>query len=368
MEKLEKSGGGGAAASAGGSYLNHVPPFPMVKAWVQEKRSTWQEKGPVPQLFVMWSIQQNDLVPIDKWLRDVAEKGAQYGLEILSVASPNDVDAIGAYLKVHKFPGAVAIDRREKPGIGDTFTAYSVQRFNLPRVILLDIDGKVVWEGDPGFKAGETYEAGSESFLDTPLAELVEKRKLKELTAWLSAWRETGAPALAKGDLAGSYELLKQSKEFTTGILPVVDDAQKKLASLENAFANLRETAASFVEDEAQPAFKHLLDYAPVMKKSIDKNTRFALQSTLDCKSTKDWATALTICERLKNHVKPADKTKIAQELMTKLPNLTGRFPRELASDLAPLVEQNDLAALQRLATDAPERPQQWVIHEYLRW
>jgi hypothetical protein len=124
------------------------------------------------------SAQSTRFKAFRRWLFTLAEKGAEYGLEIVSVASPNDVDAIGAYLKAHKFPGSVAIDRRDKPGVGDTFTAYAVQRFNLPRVILLDIDGKVAWEGDPGFKAGETYDAGSESFLDTPLETLRERRAL----------------------------------------------------------------------------------------------------------------------------------------------------------------------------------------------
>jgi hypothetical protein len=287
---------------------------------------------------------------------------------VLSVASPNDADALAAYLKAHTFPGAVAIDRRDKPGIGDTFTAYAVHRFNLPRVILLDIDGKVAWEGDPGFKAGETYDAGSESFLDTPLAELVEKRKLKELSAWLTAWREKAAPALAAGDLASSYELLKQSKNFATGILPAVDDAQKKLASLENAFANLKDTAAAMVQDEAEPALQCLLNYAPVMKKTVEKNTRFALQATLDCKSTTDWATAVAQCERVKNRAKPDDKTKVAQEVLTKLGTLKGRFPREIAADMAPILEKNDLAALQQLVTEAPQRPQRWLVGQYLRW
>jgi tetratricopeptide (TPR) repeat protein len=368
MEKLEKSSDGNVAVSIGGSFLNHVPPFPIVKSWVQGKRSSWEEKGPVPQLLVFWSIQQNDLIPIEKWLGGLAQKNADSRLEIVSVVSPNDADAIAAYLQAHKFPGAVAVDRREKQGIGDTFTAYSLNRFNLPRVILLDIDAKVAWEGDPGFKMGEAHDEASESFLDTPLTELVEKRHLKELSAWLVAWREKGAPALATGDLGGAYELMKQAKGLPSGLIPEIDDAQKKLASLESAFANLKDTAAAFAQDEAEPAFQCLLNYAPVMKHAIDKNTRMALQPTLDAKAAKDWNLALVAVERAKNHPKPEEKVKFTEELTARLEKLSGRFPRELLADVQPALANNDLAALQQLFTDAPQRPQKWLVGEYLRW
>jgi hypothetical protein len=308
----------------------------------------------VPQLLVRWSIQQNDLVPIDQWLGSVAEKNAQYGLEIVSVASPNDADTIGAYLKAHKFPGAVAIDRRDKPGIGDTFGVYAIQRFNLPRLILLDVDGKVAWEGDPGFKAGEAHGADGESFLDTPLSELVEKRNLKALRGWLSSWRETGAPAVAAGDIAGALEILKQSKTFTTGLLPEIDEAQKKIDALEGAFANWKDTAAAFAQDEAEPALRCVMDLAPVMKKPIDKNTRMSLQPMLECKNTGQWNLALGYVEKVKMH--------------PKLGKLSGRFPRDLAAEVEPIVASNDLVALQKLLADAPQLPQQWFVHEYLRW
>jgi Tfp pilus assembly protein PilF len=368
MEKLEKSTDGGAAVLAGGSYLNHPPPFPLVKSWVQGSRTNWQEKGPVPQLLVMWSIQQNDLIAIDKWLSGVAEKNAEYGLEIVSVVSPNDGDAIGAYLKAHKFPGAVALDRRDKPGVGDTFAMYAIQRFNLPRVLLIDIDGKVAWEGDPGFKSGETYAADSESYLDTPLAELIEKRRLKELAPWLAAWRDKGSAAVAAGDVAGALDVLKQAKGFAPGMLPAIDEAQKKLDSLEGAFTSLKDTAAAFAQDEAEPAIRVVLDLAPVLKKNVDKNTRFALQPTLESKNVGQWNLALTQVDKVKNHPKPAEKQQLAQELLTKLAKLSGRFPRELAADLTPAVEQNDLETLQKLLLEAPQRPQAWFVHEYLRW
>ena len=42
-----------------------------------------------------------------------------------------------------------------------------------PELILLDVDGRVAWEGDPGFRVGETWQPGQPSYLDDPLDELV---------------------------------------------------------------------------------------------------------------------------------------------------------------------------------------------------
>ena len=35
-------------------------------------------------------------------------------------------------------------------------------KFLLPRLLLLDIDEKVVWEGSPGFDAGQPWKPGDE--------------------------------------------------------------------------------------------------------------------------------------------------------------------------------------------------------------
>ncbi|MEO2236981.1 MAG: hypothetical protein ABGW95_01880, partial [Candidatus Poseidoniia archaeon] len=49
--RLEKIRGDGSGP-VDGSYLGLVPPWPNVERWVQGKRSSWSERGPVPQLLV----------------------------------------------------------------------------------------------------------------------------------------------------------------------------------------------------------------------------------------------------------------------------------------------------------------------------
>jgi tetratricopeptide (TPR) repeat protein len=364
MEKMEEHGG----MPPGGSYLGHLPPFPVVEKWVQGERKGWKEKGPVPQLLVLWSIEQNDLVRVDEWLRALADQHSKVGLEIVAIVSANNSATIEAYLKEHPMPGSVAIDKREKPGLGETFERYSIDQVNLPRLILLDIAAKVVWEGDPGFTSGEPWVSGHPSFLDAPLAELIEKDKLEALRAWLVQWKAIGAQAIAKGDLATALPLMREARSLPEGCVAAIDEARNKLAALEAALDALPTTASSFAREGVDPALPVLTDFAKVLKKPIDRNAQAALAQVRDGKPSQDWAEALKRCDRIARAAKREDKLALAQELLARLATMEGRFPKELAADLAPAVEPADFARLQEIVTRGPDRPRRWLIGEYLRW
>ena len=171
MEALAAAGGESGGSTAVDSFLGVEPPWPKVSRWAQGERASWDEVGPVPQLLVFFSREQNTLVPIDEWLVDLADRTSAYGLEIVAICSPNDDGDIDAYLGEHPLPGSVGVDNRDEGtfGIGDTFTKYAIDRWGMPRLILIDIDGRVVWEGDPGFVAGEPYDPDLDSFLADPL-------------------------------------------------------------------------------------------------------------------------------------------------------------------------------------------------------
>jgi tetratricopeptide (TPR) repeat protein len=364
MEKIEANAG----PPPGGSYLGRVPPFPYVEKWVQGSRKDWKEKGPVPQLLVLWSIQQNDLVRIDEWLRDLADKRASIGLEIVAIASPNDSENLAGYLASHPMPGAVGVDKREKQGIGDTFEQFSIEKFNLPRLILIDIDGKVAWEGDPGFTRGEPWEAGRESYFDTPLSDLVEKDQLEALGAWLAKWKATGADAVAKGNVEAAVPILREAKTLPEGRVPAVDDARRKLAAIESALDGLSATVADFVHDGVDPALPLLADMGKAMKKTLDRNGLAALAKTRDGKANKEWAEVLQRCERVVKFAKKEDKLAQAQDLVQRLGAMEGKFPKDLLADFSPALEQSDVPKMVEIASKAPERPRQWLLREYLRW
>ena len=360
MAKLRRSG-----EAVGGSYQGLVPPFPKVARWVQAPRTSWEEKPLTLQLLVLWSIDQNELIPLHDWLTALDQKYASKGLTIVSIASPNDAGAIDAYLKDHRFPGSVAVDDRPTTGMGETHTAYFTSRFHLPRLLLLDVDRKVVWEGDPGFKINVPWKAGDESFLDAPLAECVERRKLDTLAAWQASWTSGGAQALAEGDFARAFPAMIAAKELDGALLPLAYDAQRKLAALEALFTDPEATAAKLDKMGRGGALRTLLEWSRVLTtgKEPDKRTPAKFKNYLENAGASGWERALKLAET--NAPKLASKPELLAETITKLGAMKGAFPAELAADLQ--AAGTDLSAAARILTDAPRRAPRWLA-TWLGW
>ncbi len=364
LEEIRAQTGG----SVGGSFLGMVPPFPGVEQWVQEERTDWAEAGPVPQLLVLWSIQQNDLVPIHEWLAELADEHADVGLRILSLCSPNDLDSIEDYLLANPFPGSVGVDVREGIGIGDTFELYSVAKFNLPRVLLLDIDQKVAWEGDPGFKIGEGWYPGLETYLDAPLNELIENRKLRALQPWRAKWTDEALPALRTGDVATALPLLFEAREFKKGAVAEVDDAWRKLEALESTLDSLESTGNTLVREGTEPAMDILLGWAPLLGREPDKRALKKLSFVQRSDAAKDWEKVLLELNKWSKRTKPGQEVEKAADLLPKLERLEGRFASELRAEFQAAVEAADAEALRTLAEKAPDRPASWLIREFFGW
>ena len=79
-----------------------------------------------------------------------------------------------SYLQQNPIPGpAFAIDETMK-----TYEAYYLKAgfFGMPRVLLLDRKGIVVFEGDPGLRKGEAWKpADGPTYVDGPLDKLLGK-------------------------------------------------------------------------------------------------------------------------------------------------------------------------------------------------
>jgi len=359
MEKLEASG-----AAVGGSYLGLVPPFPRIERWVQGSRTSWDDKGLVPQVLLLWSIQQNDLIRLDPWLAHLAKRFADVGLELVSVCSPNDSKAVDAYLEEHPFPGAVAVDHREGVGMGSSYDLFAIERFNLPRLLLLDIDGKVIWEGDPGFKIGEAWTAELESFLEAPLEELIVRRKLRELAAWTKQWRESIAQELALGSLDKAWPAVQAAKAFDGSIAPLAYDVQRLATALEAAFAELHKSASALDKAGRGAAAPALIAWAQVAGVTLDKRATAQLKPLVEGAQAKEWERALKLLETAAPKLdKAPDATA---ELLAKLTTLKGPFAAELAADVREAT--GDSKRLAELLREAPRRPARWLIREHFRW
>ncbi|MCE9595392.1 MAG: hypothetical protein K8S98_14490 [Planctomycetes bacterium] len=364
MAELEKSG-----KAINGSYLNKVPPFPKIKKWAGAERKTWEDAGPVPQLFVLWSVDQNEIVPIDAWLRDLAARTKDVGLQIVSVTSPDDEPKLDAYLKAHPFPGAVGVDFRAPGafGVGETNDLYFTTRFNLPRLLLLDIDQRVAWEGDPGFAIAEPYRPGLASFLETPLEELLTRRKMKEFLAWRGELPKL-APALHEGRFADAVPILKAAEAFDPKGAPEVADALKSLVQVTSTLEAATVTIGAFQREEAEAAFALLVEWNTLLGKTLDKKGLADCKAALEAKSAKAWATVPGAIESYRKKFKKSGDPATTAEFVAKLEAMPGRFARELVADLKAAQAKDDAATFERLLDEAPRRPLLWLARDYFLW
>jgi tetratricopeptide (TPR) repeat protein len=347
-----------------GSWLGRVPPFPTAQRWLQEPRSSWAEGHGAPQLLVLWSTEQNDQVQIDDYLRDLAEKHAAIGLKVVNVLAFWNEALAEEHLRAHPFPGAVALDTptQAERNFGITFERFDVERFHLPRFILLDIDGKVAWEGDPGFAKDVGWE-GEESLLDVPLRELIAKRRLSEFVAWRDAWPAARA-ALERGDFASAAGALAAAAVFDATVSPEVAEAVAIVAALEGAAGGLEALGAQLAEDGREPALEVLVDWCKALKLSVPKSK--PLNAVLKSPSIAAWKRVPTL---LKPAIPKVGKDESAVKLaLEKVAALPGSFPAEVLEEARALAAAGDKEAFAALVESCAERPARWLAADHFGW
>ncbi|MCA8965823.1 MAG: hypothetical protein KDC48_13145, partial [Planctomycetes bacterium] len=128
-----------------------------------------------PVMLVFWAPAQDRVIPCTSWLRHTLERTAAKGLATIVLCDPGTTAPdLKAYLGEHPLPGAtIAIDQ-----LGATYEAFFLKAgfFGMPRVLLLDGKGIVVFEGDPGLRRGEEWQpADGPTYVDAALDKLLGK-------------------------------------------------------------------------------------------------------------------------------------------------------------------------------------------------
>lgn len=352
----------------GTSWLGVKPPFPEVERWAQGERSSWEEAGAAPQLLVLWSLEQNNLIPLDPWLTWVAAEAEKYGLRIVSIVSAWDDAKVDAYLAEHSFPDAVGVDRVQ-PGerFGVTFSDYFIAEVNVPRLVLLDIDGTVAWEGDPGFRIGEPWKDAEPSYMDSAFFDLVQRRRIVDRARWREAWNETALPALADGDLGTAWPLLEESLTFDWRHDDTVLAAQTRLRTLQAAAASLVTTAEQFEEAQREPALDTLLAWAELIGAEVDKDTTKELRRFGRAARAKAWTRALGYLSPVRKRLEGGkDPSSALDSAIERIEGLEGPFPAELAEALG--AAAGDAEAVARAVEEAPRLPGRWLAREHFGW
>ncbi len=363
MEKIKSSG-----SADSGTFVDRVPPFPAVSTWMQGPRRTWDEKGAVPTLLVLWSVKQNEAIPLHDWLADVARRTANVGLEIVCISEPDDPARIAEYLKAHPFPGSVGIDSviPSTSRFGETLDAYFIGRFNLPRLLLLDVDHRVFWEGDPGFAVGEKWTPRVQSYLDAPLEQLKGKRKLLKLLKWRKAWVDSSA-ALHDGDVEAVAPLLLEARGLPGDGVPEVEHARGSLAAIERALGSIESTVQSIAGMEAEPALQPLVAWASFLGKPLDPRQAQLVRAALSKPNAKAWEHAVASAKKARSQLKPGQELAAMRDLLKAIEPLQGPIPKSFAADIKAVIAGGDGAAAAPLLAGAERRPSLWLAREYFK-
>jgi tetratricopeptide (TPR) repeat protein len=356
------------APSSNGSWVGRRPAFPRVLRWVQDERRSWKEGASHPQLMVLWSCEQNDVIAVDGWLNDLARQYEEIGLLIVNVVSNDNSGqssgkSVDEYLKSHPFPGSVGVDEwDDESGVGRTFRDYSVARFQLPRVLLLDVDGKVVWEGAPGFSKAIGWPQES-SFLQKPLEDLIARRRLNELLPWLKRWQEQTGTTDAAMNFEELIPLLGEAKGFD-GIFPTVREAQARLKDIESLLGDLEATTALVAQHGAEPSLDVLLEWSRLLGHDIQagKETRRAQKGP----NAQAWKRAQGMLKPMLRKIEKGKPPGSPARAIEKLQGIPGRFPALLVELMA--AAANDPEELTELVQNAEQLPQVWLLTELLGW
>ena len=360
----------GDAVTQTGSYMGQVPPWPTSIGWLGEPAKSWFEKGYVPTLFVMWSIKQNNQMPIAPLLHDVLEKYERSGLRLVSVIENDQRGLIEAYVREHKFPGSVAIDHFDprKGGAGTTMDRYFIgKRFKYPRMLLLDINQKVIWEGSPGLSANQPWKIGERTYLHDPLEELIEKRGLNELPGWIDAWTNGGYADVREGAIAKRAGLLKRASKLPADIVPEVKHAQKLLAAIQKMLAQVPDLAPQIKRKRAEPAWATLEQLAQDLDVTFGEDVQRLVASGQKTSRARGWTILRKrIDEALGKLDAGEDLTKALKPVLSKATANKGLFPGQLGEELEGALASNDATMVRHLLEDAGERPAKWLAKEFL--
>ncbi len=179
-QALEKD----ASLRAPGVFSGFSPPEPTVDTpFVQGKSFRLKDKIGRPVVLMFWSLAQEKVIPTAAYYAELAKRWGPQGFEFLAIMdNSHDPLQVRHALQKHPMPGvAIAIDDMELTTHNDFNVLGGSNGWNLPHVLVLDVHGKVTWEGDPNLSSGVGWIPGTATPVDRPLETLSSKYHLEEL-------------------------------------------------------------------------------------------------------------------------------------------------------------------------------------------
>jgi len=238
----------------------------------------------------------------------------------------------------------------------------------MPRLLLLDIDQKVYWEGDPGFRIGTKWNPSVETYVEAPLNDLIAKRKLRELIKWRKRWLEMGETVLHNGDMEVGAQLLLESLSFGNAPVVEVKEAQRRLDRLLTTLDGLEAITLTLSREECEPALETLMAWGTLLKRKADAVTIKSLKTYLKSPHVIAWSRSMDQVGRIQKALKPGTEADSIRLLLDRINSLKGQFPETLRKELAEAMDAGETQKAVEILNRAQLIPARWLAREYFNW
>ncbi len=181
-------------ARAPGVFQGLIPPniTQFEGEWIQGEAVDLEQRKGSLTVVAFWTAHQDELIPTSAYYSMLAQKYRKYGLKFVCVCTnqPHSKQQVLDWVASHPLDDiSLYYDTLYK-----IYPAYSIGNggLDIPRIIVLDVDGKVYWEGDPNLplKRGWDPKAPITTPLDTILEELIADRQMREILKLASGLTE----------------------------------------------------------------------------------------------------------------------------------------------------------------------------------
>ena len=200
-----------------------------------------------PTLLLFWTKSQERQMPTMAYARHVATTLGRLGLRVVVVAGD----------RISESSLRRSLGKSPPPSLwgvcdpkGKLFAKYGIREggFGLPRAVLIDVDTKVIFEGDLGVRLGQGWQEDTPTYLDDPLAKLVATRKLEQL-AKLAPTLGQARRLLRESKLAAALALLQPLAALPVPGHPAVAEARQALARQKRVAVAIVAGAAKLARD-----------------------------------------------------------------------------------------------------------------------